>query len=119
MLFHKGSDLLVSLSWALGRMHENSIHDIHTHNQPTNQFSVVMEAANIVNQSIHSEIANMERENLIHNPSGFNIGDLMNKTDPLLQSFLEVATRAKRDQIFFECATRSNNECVPAVYKKP
>ena len=114
VLFHKGSDLLVSLSWALGRMHENSIHDIHTHNQPTNQVSVVMEAANIVNQSIHSETANMERENLIHSPIGFNIGDLMNKTDLLLQSFLEVATRAKRDQVFFECATRSQGE----IHKK-
>ena len=111
VLFHKGSDLLVSLSWALGRVHENTIHDPYTHNPPTNQLSVVMEAAHTINERIHSEIANMERENSIHSPSGLNLGDLMNKSDPILQSFLEAVTRAKRDQIFSNRNTRSQPEC--------
>ena len=34
---------------------------------PTNQLSVVMET---INERIHSEIANMERENSIHSPIG-------------------------------------------------
>ena len=90
-------------------MHENSIHDPYTHNPPTNQLSVVMEATHTINERIHSEIANMERENSIHSPSGLNIGDLMNKTDPILQSFLEAATRAKQDQISYR-NTRSQPE---------
>ena len=120
VLFHKGSDLLVSLSWALGRVHENTIHDPYTHNPPTNQLSVVMEAAHTINEKIHSEIANMERENSIHSPSGLNLGDLMNKSDPILQSFLEAVTRAKRDQIFSNRNTRSQPECqkVTTVFLK-
>ena len=62
ILYHKGSDLLVS--WAQGRMHDNSPYDSPC-NQDRNeddhdrQLQVITEAAHIINEHLHSEIAKM------------------------------------------------------------
>ena len=53
VLYHKGSDLLVSLSWALGRMHESSADNPNYQPPKANeQLHIVMEAADIINETI-------------------------------------------------------------------
>ena len=50
---------------------------------------------------------------MIHSPSGFSIDSLMNKTNAILHTFLEAATRAKREQ-----ASKTNFKTRPEVHKK-
>ena len=125
ILYRKGSDLLVSLSWALGRMHDNSPYDLPCDppcNQVRNednhdrQLQVITEAAHIINEHLHSEIAKMGKNDLLfhHDTSGgFDLENLMNQSDPIIQHFLEVCTCAIREHSrrrTSACSTRSEPE---------
>lgn len=67
-------------------------------NSSDKQVGVIIEAADIINRIIHSEIENMDSEQSIHNPAEFSLDSLISKTDPTLQLFLETATRTIRER---------------------
>lgn len=100
ILFKKGGDLITSLSWALGTskfeaneelQYEHSIGQA----QPPNVRKILLEAGNIVNDLIHSEITKSTKSDLI-SMDQLNIEEQINNIDPALWAFIELITRTIR-----------------------
>ena len=99
LIFRAGGDILTIISWALGRAqmkHKDSEEQKSTYN-PTfknNRDSVLREAANIVNDLLHAEIAKQKSEDIYtqDDPCRWNVDQYVCTVDPLLWKFLEEAT---------------------------
>jgi len=103
ILYRKGVDVLVSLSWALscqGVQESTDKDDIHEHKPIIEDTKTVLHnAASILNGLIHGEI---ERQSIIKqkfsvNPSSFNIEADLHSTNQLLLEFVDRTTATVRE----------------------
>ena len=76
ILFRKEGDILTSLLWALGRgqLKENTTYVAMSTSEPYSKTDVLREAANIVNNLIHAEIAKHDIDDIYsqENPNDIN-----------------------------------------------
>ena len=95
ILFQKGGDFLMSLSWALGRGQLSDTDSIcYVTCPPSSTSTILREAANIVNNLIHAEIGKNNIDNVYSqaNPEEINIDAYIQTIDEDLWKFVELAT---------------------------
>ena len=104
ILYRKGIDILISLSWALGSLEATD----YNKSEPTAKQSlsttelskqqVLTYAGHIINDIIHEENKKHSPESWLLDPSSFSITDYIQNVDPFLIQFLEVATSTVRER---------------------
>ncbi len=102
MLDNKSGDLLVSLSWALGRasIFSESACDFHIDHsgKDYSKQKVLREAGEIVNDLFRGEISKSNSENWHFQPNYFNVHKEVEKINPLLWHFIECATSSTQER---------------------
>ena len=104
VLFRKGGDLLVSLSWALGVSSASHKAQMETLDYTSftskttgqqHQQSILLQAGNVVNDLLHDEIRRQATTTpqTRHDPLNLNIDEYLKEVNPLLVNFLTSATR--------------------------
>ena len=98
VLFRKGGDLMISLSWALGRAGSNTTEAPYTvQSMGSNDAARTLAiAGDLVNDLIHKENAKISSDDW---KSGFNLDDQIGATDPTLWEFIRSITRSSRDRL--------------------
>ena len=100
LIFRKGGDTLVSLSWAMGKQkvctHDEAILEKRSHNISSTE-QILDEAGNILNSLLQKEVKKLSDHKLTDNPTAFNISSMINQTDTQLWHFLKLATSGKND----------------------
>ena len=101
ILYRKGGDPLISLSWALGNQRQHEVMD-----QPSDYYittestaEIVLEQAGcIINDLIHKEIERISNDKIIDDPHMFNMETSINRIELQLWKFLETATSTIRQK---------------------
>ena len=99
ILFHKGVDVLIILSWALGTLsavqnpyEPKKKQQIHLQTCNKNQEQLLTNATHMINGLFHEEIKTKSFSNLLVDPTVFSIDEYLQNVNPLLTEFLYTAT---------------------------
>ena len=99
VLFRKGADLLVSLSWALGSLQFpqwSEPTEQQKHAQHPNTETTLTEASIIINDLIHKEIKKSQLSDEYY--TSIRIDEYLSNVNPLLLNFLISITNTVRDR---------------------
>ena len=109
LLYRKGGDLLISLSWALGRSStcNNPEEPSYIHTTDT-AIKTLRAAGDLVNNLIHAEISKTCDDDWLSDPECLNIDEHISSINPQLWHFLELMTRSTRERHGISC--EENNE---------
>ena len=104
LLFRKGRDTLLSLSWAMGKQKfgsyneaEEAILEQRPHSISSTE-QILEEAGSILNDLLYKEVKKLSDQKLTDNPTSFNISSMINRTDPQLWHFLKLATSGTHER---------------------
>ena len=103
VLYRKGGDLLATVSHCLGKAtyDSNDVEEFNIQNADdvaNGKWVTLTKAGEIINDLIHKEIANVQSSFDSNDPLHFNVEESINKIDPLLLHFINIATRTKRER---------------------
>ena len=100
ILFRKGGNTLLSLSWAMGRLRLGSRDEAEEallkqqklSHCVSNSEQILEDAGCIINDLLHKEVEKISDQKLTDDPSSFNIESIISSTDQQLWKFLQLAT---------------------------
>jgi len=116
MLYRKGIDVLISLSWALGSQEAT----VHNKSEPkakqiSSQLSnqqILTYAGYIVNEMVHDENKKQSPRSWLSDPSCFSMTGYLQNVNSLLIQFLQAATSTVRERQHSYVTEHAKTVCI-------